>query len=363
MIKNIIKKLAAVALLLGAFCLLRSGTAAHAEEVISGERSLGGLSLYLNLYYDASGDNSSAGLFADPVQIPENVAIARVNDYLNIRTGAGTNFSVLGFLPKNGMCTVLESSNGWAKIKSGNLTGYVSTDYLYMGEDGYVMANKLATLKATVKANNVNFRSSPDTTTSENILARVNNGEELAVINECVVAKEDATTLWVKVYCDDMEGYVAKDFVSVAYDWDKAVSMTDVLEGESNVGMSSIRVAIITEAKKHLGLKYVWGGTSLKTGADCSGFCLAVYREVGINIKNLPRTSYDLAASKEGRTVSLSEAQPGDMVFYGTTSGHVNHVALYMGNGQIIHEAGRAYGCKISNVDYRHMIKIKNFLD
>ncbi|MCQ2495177.1 MAG: NlpC/P60 family protein [Lachnospiraceae bacterium] len=363
MIKGILKKLAAAAFLLAAVCMLGHKTEAHAEEVVSGERSLGGLSLYLNLYYDASGDNSSAGLFAEPVQIPENVAIAKVNDYLNIRTGAGTEFSVVGFLPKNGMCTVLESSDGWARIKSGKLTGYVSTDYLYTGEEGYDRAYRLATLKATVKANNVNFRSEPDTTTKENILTQVSNGEELVVINECVVAKDDPTTLWVKVYCDDMEGYVAKDFVSVAYDWDKAVSMTEVLDGDSNVGMSSIRVSIIKEAKKHLGLRYVWGGNSLKTGADCSGFCLAVYREVGINTKNLPRTSYDLAASKEGRTVKLSEAQPGDMVFYGTTSGHVNHVALYMGNGQIIHEAGRAYGCKISNVDYRHMIKIKNFLD
>lgn len=346
-----------------AICSIFANDAEAAENVISGERALGGLSYYLDLYYESSGNNNSAQLFSEPISIPENVAIAKVNDYLNIRNGAGTKNSVIGFLPRNGMCTVLDSADGWAHIKSGNINGYVSTDYLYMGEEGRQKALALTTLKATVKADNVNFRSKPDTTSNVNILTKVSHGEQLVVIDECVVAKDDANTLWVKCYCDDMEGYVSKDLVSVAYDWDKAVSMTEVLNGESTVGTSSVRVAIIAEAKKHLGLKYVWGGNSLSTGADCSGFCLAVYRAIGINTKGYPRTSSELSKSSLGRTVTLAQAQPGDMVFYGNSSGTVNHVALYMGNGQIIHESGRAYGCRISNVNYRTVLKIKNFID
>lgn len=362
MIKKISSKLLIFGLLLAIFCVMRSGVKASAQ-VVTGERALGGLSYYLDLYYESSGNNDSAALFAEPVQIPENVAIAKVNDYLNIRSGAGTKNSVIGFLPKNGMCTVLDTADGWAHIKSGSLNGYVSTDYLYMGEEGRAKAMKLTTLKATVKANNVNFRSKPDTTNSANILTKVSNGEELVVIDECVVAKDDDTTLWVKCYCDDMEGYVAKDLVSVAYDWDKAVSMSEVLNGDSTVGLSSVRVALIVEAKKHLGLRYVWGGNSLSTGADCSGFCLAVYRAVGISTKDFPRTSSELSKCSKGRTITLAQAQPGDLVFYGNSSGTVNHVALYMGNGQIIHESGRAYGCKISNVNYRTVLKVRSFLD
>lgn len=99
------------------------------------------------------------------------------------------------------------------------------------------------------------------------------------------------------------------------------------------------------------------------TGCDCSGFCLAVYRACGYDTSQLPRASYDIAASSKGRTVSLAEAKPGDMVFYGSSSGKINHVALYMGNGMIIHESGRKYGCMVSQVDYRHIVKIKSFLD
>ena len=225
------------------------------------------------------------------------------------------------------------------------------------------MAESLSTLMATVNAGVVNFRSEPDTSSDDNIIATVSYCEQLPVIEECVISKDDNTVIWVKAYCDDLEGYISNDFVDVAYTWDKAVSLSQVINGESKVGVNSLRMSIITEAKKHIGLKYVWGGNSLTTGADCSGFCLAVYRACGISTNDLPRASYDIAASSKGRTVSLANAQPGDLVFYGSSSGKVNHVAIYMGDGMIIHESGRKYGCKVSPVNYRTVLKIKNFID
>lgn len=350
----------ALAVLLFVF-MMNTGEAK--AEIISGERALGGLSFYLNKYYEKSEDNDTSKLYAEPVTIPENIAIANVNDSLNIRSGAGTDFGIVGILPKNGMCIVESSENGWAKIKSGSVSGYVSTDYLFMGEQGKAKAKQLTKLLATVTAGTVNFRSEPDTSTNDNIIATVNSGEALDVIEECVISKDDDNSLWVKAYCDDLEGYVSKEFVKVGYDWIKASPISSVIDGSSGVGISSLRSAIIAEAKKHIGLKYVWGGMSLSTGADCSGFCHAVYKKVGINTSKLPRTSYDLADSKMGRTVTLAQAKPGDLVFYGSSSGHVNHVAIYIGNGQIIHESGRAYGCKISPINYRTPLKIKNFLD
>lgn len=355
-------KLNIVALAVGVLVSV-AGTSNAKAEVVSGERALGGLSYYLNKYYEKSTDNDTATLYAEPVTIPDNIAIANVKDYVNIRSGASTNDNIVGILPKNGMCIVEEINNGWAKISSGSVKGYISTDYLFVGEEGKAKAESLTKLLAKVTAGNVNFRSTPDTSTNENIIATVRAGESLQVIEECVISKDDDTTLWVKAQCDDLEGYVAKKFVTVGYDWVKATPVSAIAGGSSSLGVSSLRTSIIVEAKKHLGLPYVWGGMSLKTGADCSGFCLAVYKQIGINISKLPRTSYDLAASKLGRTVTLANAKPGDLVFYGDSSGHVNHVAIYMGNNQVIHEHGRAYGCAISDINYRKPLKIKNFLD
>lgn len=346
-----------------AICLLGGTTDAYAQ-MISGDIPLGGASYYINLFNNKNKeDDAYVSLLAEPVTIPDNVAIAKVNEYVNIRSGAGTTYGVVGYLPKNGMCVVLDQSDGWAKIESGNVSGYVSTDYLYTGEEGRKKAEELACLMATVNANTVNFRSEPNTSTGDNILATVTRGEALKVIEETVVNKEDSTKLWVKAYVDDMEGYISKDLVVVAYDWTKAVSMSSIVGPNAAANLSSLRSSIIIEAKKHIGLKYVWGGNSLTTGCDCSGFVVQVYKKCGIDTSNLPRTSYDMASSKRGVSVKLANAKPGDLVFYGDSKGNVNHVAIYLGNEQIIHESGKVYGCRVSSVYYRTILKVKNFID
>ncbi len=355
---------ASALLLTGVFVFGTASISAKANTT-TGEKSLGGFSYLLDEYYEKNGDDASAitvNLLADNIAIPENIAIANVKDYVNIREKPGTSHGVIGYLPTNGYCIVDEIKDGWAKIKSGDVEGYISTDYLFTGAEGRKKAKEAINLMATVQAGTVNFRSEPSTATN-NILAEVTKGEILDVIEETVISKDDNVDTWVKVYVDDMEGYVAKQFVTVGYEWVKAVSIYSPTAHNSSSGISAIRTALIVEAKKHLGLRYVWGGNSLVTGADCSGFCLAVYRECGISTKNMYRASYDICASAAGRQVSYSEAKPGDLVFYASSSGHVNHVAMYIGNGQIIHEAGRSSGCKISDINYRKVYKIKNFLD
>lgn len=332
----------------------------------TGEKTLGGFSQLLDEYYEKNGENGSAetvNLLAEEVNIPENIAIANVKDYVNIRELPGTSNGVIGYLPANGYCIVEEIKDGWAKIKSGSVEGYISTDYLFTGAEGRKKAKELTKLMATVEAGTVNFRSEPSTKSDDSILAVVTKGEVLFVIEENVMSKDENADMWVKVYVDDMEGYVAKQFVTVGYDWVKAVSIYSATAQSTTSGISALRTALIVEAKKHLGLRYVWGGNSLESGADCSGFCLAVYRECGISTKKMNRASYDICASSVGRFVSYAEAKPGDLVFYASTSGHVNHVAMYIGNGQIIHESGRKTGCKISDINYRKVYKIKNFLD
>ena len=350
-----------------------SHVAPVSADAVSGELSLGGFSYLLDNYYETIEEKTedyteydTTSLLAEPIVIPENIAIVLVNDYLNVRDKAGKDGNIIAYMPKNAYCEVLKIEDGWAKIKSGDVKGYVSTDYLLMGEKAKKKAKKVTKLLATVKANQVNLRSEPSTESEETVLTEVNEGEVLVVTEEVVISKDDNASRWVKVKVDSLgvEAYIAEQFVDVAYDFIKAVPMSSIASDSSDVGVSALRNALVIEAKKHLGLKYVWGGNSLETGADCSGYVLAVYRACGIDTSELPRASYDIINSSKGRTVSYEEAKPGDLVFYGNSTGSViNHMAMYIGNGQIIHESGYAYGCRISDINYRKVIKIKNFLD
>ena len=332
-------------------------------ETTSGE-GIGGLGALFSEYYNNETDSDSTittSLLSTPITIPNNIAIANCTDSINIREKANTSANIVGKLSKDAYCITLEEAqDGWVKIKSGDVTGYVSTDYLYMGQEGYKKAEQLATLKATVTANHVNVRSNPSSVSDDNIIAEVSKGEDLIVVEDKsveVVTKNDPNaTIWVKVIIDDSEGYVTKDYVKLEYKWKTAIKI-------ESVTASSLRTTLVSEAKKHIGLRYSWGGTSLTTGADCSGFVWAVYKKCGLSVSKLglPRTSSEM--SKSGKKVSMSTIQPGDLVFYGKSNGSVDHVAMYIGNGKVIHESGRSEGCKINNINYRTVITMRNYLD
>lgn len=337
-------------------------------EMISEETALGGFSYYLEQYYDHTKEEQKKNseillnepmLFASQLIIPKGIAIANVNDYVRIRQGAGTNYTIVGLLMKDAACIVSEINDGWAKISSGDVTGYISTQYLYLGNDGVQKAKQTAKLTAKVIAGTVNVRSKPSSLSDDTIITEVTRGEELLVLDECskeLYTKEDPKAkLWVKVMIDNSEGYVSREFVDIAYTWDLATK-------PGAYTSSALRNEIALEAQSHLGLRYVWGGESLIKGADCSGFVREVYKKCGVDISKLERTTYGMAGQSYGKEVTLEKAQPGDLVFYGNSTGKVDHVGLYIGNGMIVHESGYTYGCKISNVNYRKIIKIKNFL-
>ncbi len=357
-----------------AISVLAEGSDSTEGTSTSGLGALGGFSYAFGQYLNSQSEedfatDESTTLLSTEIEIPQNVAVANVIDSCNIREGAGTNYDIIGLFPKNAVCIVKSvTEDGWAQIESGSVTGYIKTDYLFMGEEGYEKASALAQLTAKVTAGSVNVRTSPSTESDDNIIMEVTRGEQLEVIAETVLNKNDAKAqVWVKVVVDGSDlaaseeveyGYLSSEFVKVGYNWNTAVKIDPI-----DASVSAIRQKVITEARKYLGLKYVWGGTSLTTGADCSGFCIAIYKKCGISTSKLPRTSYNMAASSNGKTVSLANAKPGDLVFYGDKSGNVNHVGIYLGNNQVIHERGRKYGCVITRVNYRTIIKIKNFID
>ena len=126
--------------------------------------------------------------------------------------------------------------------------------------------------------------------------------------------------------------------------------------GGFSPGSSTERNAIVAYARQFLGGAYVYGGTSLTDGVDCSGFTMRIYEKFGYNIG---RTSRDQAA--KGKEISASDARPGDLFFY-ASDGYINHVAMYIGDGQVIHASSSTTGIITSSAYYRTPCKVCTFL-
>lgn len=116
------------------------------------------------------------------------------------------------------------------------------------------------------------------------------------------------------------------------------------------------RQAVVDFALQFEGNPYVYGGTSLTNGADCSGFVMSVFANFGYSLPRVVAAQCDASTKKD-----ISQLEPGDLVFYG--NGYVDHVALYIGDGKIIHASGAATGIKISNYDYEQPAAIGTFME
>ena len=272
-----------------------------------------------------------------------NLGIANVEETLNVRETPSANSSMVGKMPKNAAGEILETLDGWYKIQSGDVTGYVSADYLITGEEAAARAEEVKQTIATVKTPTLNVREEPNTECS--ILALMPQGEELNVL-------EDFSG-WVKVDLDNTNGFISKDYVDISVQLPKAMTMTEVRYGN---GVSDVRVDLISYATQFVGNPYVWGGTSLTNGSDCSGFTLSIFAKYGVY---LPHSSK--AQANCGTRISASEAKPGDLFFYGSGSS-ISHVAIYIGNGQIVHASSKKTGIKISNAFYRSPICVTRVL-
>lgn len=272
-----------------------------------------------------------------------NLGIAQVDNNLNIRAAAEEGAKLVGKLPKDAACEVLDSDDTWAHIKSGKVEGYVSLEYLLTGIPAKRRAEELAVTMARVTTDSLKVRA--QASTESEVITLVPNGEELEVV--------DVEGDWVKVYLDDEEVYVSAEYVEVSAELGTAITMTELLYGQ---GVSDVRVDLCQYAKEFLGNPYVWGGTSLTKGADCSGFVLSVFKKYGVS---LPHSS--VAQSGCGTTIKVSEAQPGDLIFYGNGRS-INHVAIYIGGGQVIHASNPKTGIRISNVSYRSPVKAVRIL-
>lgn len=275
-----------------------------------------------------------------------NLGIANVESgNLNVRAIPSTEGKLVGKMPKDSACEVLEvTEDGWAHITSGEVDGYVSMEYLLTGPDAQLKARSLARTVVKVNVDGLNVRD--QATTESAVLTQVPKGEELEYL--------ETLDGWVKVSIDGEEAYVSAEYVTVSAELGTAITMTELLYG---VGVSDVRVELVEYAKQFLGNPYVWGGTSLTKGADCSGFVLSVFKKFGVK---LPHHSGSQA--KMGTKIKTSELQPGDLLFYANSSGTINHVALYIGNGRVIHASSPTTGIKISKYNYRTPVKCISIL-
>lgn len=264
-----------------------------------------------------------------------NLGIAHVDNFLNVREGAGEDQKLIGKMSKNAGCEVLGVEGEWTKIRSGKVEGYVKSEYLYTGEEAKQVAAEAITLMANV-VNTESLRVRTGPSMEDSTVDLIPLGEKLEVI-------EDMGE-WIKVTFDSDEGYINAEYVELSEELDTAVTVTELQYGE---GVSDARVSIVQYAKQFLGNPYVWGGTSLTNGADCSGFVLSLYAKYGIG---LPHSSRAQAGC--GTRIDPANARPGDLFFYGNGSG-INHVAMYIGNGQVIHASTERTGIRISNAYYR----------
>ena len=274
-----------------------------------------------------------------------NLGVANVDRYLNVRETPGESGKIVGKMPKNAACEVIEITDGWAKIASGEVEGYVSMDYLLTGMEAKAKANEVASLVVIVNAEDgLRIRTAPSTDSA--CVTVVLEGTELEYV--------ETVDGWHKVMIDNDEAYVSADYADVHETLETAVTLTELLYGQ---GVSDVRVDMVEYAKQFLGNPYVWGGTSLTKGTDCSGFTQSIYKKYGISISRTSRSQ-----ANDGTKISINQAKPGDLIFY-SQNGTINHVAMYIGGGQVIHASNPKSGIKISKYNYRTPAKIVRIIN
>ena len=262
---------------------------------------------------------------------------------LNIRQEASTDSEVVGILTNHNACELLEDAGDWYKVTSGKVTGYVSKQYLVIGDEAEAIAEQEIKTVATVNTETLNVRA--EKSTEAEVLSQVGNSEAFTV--------NSVADGWVEISVDDSVGYISQDYVTLAQALPTAKTIEQVKYGD---GVSDVRASVVSYALQFVGNRYVWGGTSLENGVDCSGFTMRILGKYGIS---LPHSSK--AQPSYGTKISASEAKPGDLFFYGSGRS-ISHVAIYIGNGQIVHASNKRDGIKVSNAYYRNPICVARYL-
>lgn len=306
-----------------------------------------------------------------------SLVIAKVNDYVNVRSIPSEEGEILGKLYDKSVGEFISEQDGWYEIESGSVTGFVKAEYCVTGEDAVSLAREVGTRIGTVNTTTLKVREEPGMDAV--VLGLVPIGDELIITEELGD--------WVKVDIEEGFGYVSTDYVDLSTEFVKAESKAEEearlakeeaerkaaqeaarkaaarnsssssSSGSSNVQApvipagsgSEMGAAVANYACQFVGNPYVYGGTSLTNGADCSGFVMSVYNNFGVSLPHSSAADRSVGASVDG----LANAQPGDIVCYS------GHVGIYVGDGKIVHASTSRTGIIISNANYRSVLSVR----
>ena len=358
----------------------------------------------------SEGDKSASEMESTEDEVKskyENIGISIADPYVNIRKKAGEDSEIIGKLYKGSKCDILKTSGDWVKIESGNAKGYIKAEYLARGFDAEKLIDDYGTKVAEVKVETLNVRFEDNT--ESRIATQIPEGEKLLVLKK----KGDWYEVAINDGSEDrITGWVLADYVKAKIQWKHAITIKEEKAEEerkaaAEAALEARQQALATEqaeaarqqqaaaqqaqaaarqtqtqtqnqvkntqkaveqpktetkvqtsasgsgkgqnianfALNFVGNPYVWGGTSLTRGADCSGFVMSVYANFGIGLNRTSR-----AQASNGYAVSMSELQPGDLVFYAANGRSISHVAIYIGGGRVVHASTPRTGIIVSSV-------------
>lgn len=290
----------------------------------------------------------------------QEYAVANIEGSLRVRAEASTDAEIVGKLYPYAVAHVVERGEEWSKVESGSVSGYVANEFLMFGDEAGAYITENYKYCASVEVPALNVRQ--DQSTESECIGSVTGGQELDVLGE--------TDEWVEIqYNDDTVGYVAKEFVEVGWNYPTAMTLEEeqamieaaLAEKAAKAAQTTTRSSeiavlppvntsaeglalgqqIASYACQFVGNPYVYGGSSLTNGTDCSGFTMAVYAQFGYSLSHSSAVQMS-----QGTAVSLDAVQPGDIICYS------GHVGLYIGGGQIVHASTESTGIIISNMYY-----------
>lgn len=355
---------------------------------------------------DVQDADSAQQQTADTDDRTGELIFAQCEEYINVRSDSSKKSDIVAKIYNNDSAVILEQDKSWYKIQSGNVTGYVKSKFFATGAEAEAIADEVAYNVAVVHPEELNVRTQPSE--EAEVVTVAHSGEEI----EVVAFDGD----WMKVALgNDVYGYIHSEYAEYktyyptaetpeeeqarldaeaaaraekeeqyieteAPQTEPQYTQTEVPQTEpqytqteapqteapqteapqteapqTDTSGSSTGQQIVDYAMQFVGNPYVWGGTSLTDGADCSGFTLSVFANFGIG---LARTAAD--QSYGGTAVDISSIMPGDLLFYDSGSG-IDHVAIYAGGGMIVHASNPTNGITTSNYDYSTPVAARRY--
>ena len=327
----------------------------------------------------------------------DTIAVSQVYNYVNVRKKPTTESEIVGKIYNNCAATIIKEVDGWYKIESGNVKGYIKSEYFITGDEAEAKALEIAHVTATVTCPTLNVREGQGTDTT--LLTQLPQGGVFDV--------EEYGDEWVYICVDgDIKGWVSMEFVKIDINFDTAITLEEeqakleeerkraeeaaaaaeaarqaaaeaeaarqaamkaeadkaaqAAQNASKTEKSSLakkRQAVVAFALQYVGCPYVYGGNSLTNGTDCSGFTSLVYANFGYSLN---RVSSD--QQYNGIAVSLDDLQPGDILLYSNGGYYIGHAALYIGNGQVVHASTPSQGIIVSNAFYRTPVAARRII-